>query len=278
MIGKRALLAGIAAVAATAAQAGSAMAATVAVEGDRLVYSAPGRNANDLRVARGSGVFTVRDAAAPLRPGGGCTAVTANRVTCPAAGLRRLVVGLGLGADRALLRGPLRLLDVRIGAGRGADQIQTTRAPALVRGGFGADRLIGGDNGDVLLGERGADVIRGGHGADRVAGGPGDDLVIAGAGPDRGFGGADDDLVYGKRGDDELRGGRGEDIVADFFGLDRLFGERGEDYLNTFELVDADGEPGDFLHAGRGPDYGCRASPGDVLVECDEDAKEEGTQ
>ena len=45
MIGRRALLAGIAAAAATAAQAGSAMAATVAVDGDRLVYSAPGRNA-----------------------------------------------------------------------------------------------------------------------------------------------------------------------------------------------------------------------------------------
>jgi RTX calcium-binding nonapeptide repeat (4 copies) len=72
--------------------------------------------------------------------------------------------------------------------------------------------------------------------------------------------------------DDVLRGGPGDDILADFSGWDRLYGGTGEDYIKTFELV-PDGRPGDQQNAGSGPDYGSRASPDDVLVGCDENAK-----
>ena len=140
------------------------------------------------------------------------------------------------------------------------------------RGGPGRDRLFGGIRADVLLAGRGDDVVRGRGGADHLYGGAGDDVMIAGPGSDHAFGQAGDDQIYGRTGSDRLQGGPGEDNLIDFSGHDVLFGGRGADYLNTFEIV-PDGQSGDYLNARAGPDYGCRATPDDTLVGCDEAAK-----
>ncbi len=254
-------------------QAAAGQAATVAVTNHDLAFTAPGAEVNDLLVGRHSGVFEVRDLAATLVAGAGCNSVTGHEATCATTGIRSFTAALGQGGDQALVKSRLRLASVVVRGGSGADDLVSLVAAVQFLGGPGDDRLKGGTGDDALWGNRGDDVVRGGSGADILHGGLGDDLVRGGTGWDRGFGGPGDDLVYGERGHDILRGGPGEDRIADFYGLDRLYGGAAADYLNTFELDNPIGEPGDYLNAGVGPDYGCRASPGDVLVGCDERAK-----
>jgi Ca2+-binding RTX toxin-like protein len=255
-----------------ALDAAAASAAKVAVVSKSLVYTGVGREANDLRLARHGTDLVVRDLAATLTPGAGCTRVTAHRVTCAGAGVAMLSADLGRGDDRAVVTNLVGLPTIVVRGGLGADTLESVVAHVTFYGGPGRDRLFGGLRADVLSGKRGADFIRGRGGADRIHGGRGDDLIVSGPGADRSFGGGGDDRVYGGPGDDVLRGGADDDTMADFAGRDRLYGGTGEDYLNTFELV-PDGKPGDFLDASTGPDYGCRASPDDVLVGCDENAK-----
>ena len=260
--------------AAMMAAPGAAIAAVakVAVVNHQLVYLGAGTRVNDLRIARHAGAFAVRDLATQLVAGTGCTNVSAHKATCPATGIRSFSADLGRNADRAVVGNRLRLAAIVIHGGLGADTLTSVASRVIFYGGPGRDRLIGGPRADLLFGKRGADFIRGRGGADRILGGPDDDLIVSGPGADRSLGGAGDDRVYGGLGDDVLRGGPGDDTMADFSGWDHLYGGTGEDYLNTFELV-PDGRPGDFLNASTGPDYGCRASPDDVLVGCDENAK-----
>ena len=255
-----------------ASGAAVASAAKVAVATHLLVYTGVGTEANDLRIARHGGAFVVRDLTATLIPGAGCTRVTAHRATCSAGGVGSFRADLGRGADRAVVGNLLRLPAIDVRGGLGADTLESVLAHVTLYGGPGSDRLIGGSRADVISGKRGADFIRGRGGADRLSGGRGADLIVSGPGADRALGGAGDDRLYGGPGSDVLRGGRDDDTIADFAGWDRLYGGTGEDYLNTFELV-PDGRPGDFQNASAGPDYGCRASPDDVLVGCDENAK-----
>jgi len=250
----------------------SAAVAKVAVVDHHLVYIGAGTGVNDLRIARHSGAFAVRDLATPLRAGAGCTSVDAHKAMCAAAGIRSFSADLGRSSDRAVVGNRLRLASIVIRGGVGADTLASVASRVIFYGGPGHDRLLGGPRADLLLGKRGSDFIRGRGGADRIYGGPNDDLIVSGPGADRSFGGAGDDRIYGGPGADVLRGGADDDTMADFSGWDHLYGGTGEDYLNTFELV-PDGRPGDFQNASTGPDYGCRASPDDVLVGCDENAK-----
>jgi len=262
------------ALAAMMAAPGAAIAAVakVAVVNHQLVYLGAGTRVNDLRIARHAGAFAVRDLATQLVAGTGCTNVSAHKAACPATGIRSFSADLGRNSDRALVGNRLRLAAIVIRGGLGADTLTSVATRVIFYGGPGRDRLIGGPRADLVFGKRGADFIRARGGADRILGGPDDDLIVSGPGADRSLGGAGDDRVYGGLGDDVLRGGPGDDTMADFSGWDHLYGGTGEDYLNTFELV-PDGRPGDFLNASTGPDYGCRASPDDVLVGCDENAK-----
>jgi|SRR5690242_12309447 len=262
-----------AAVAATLASGvATASAAKVAVANHSLVYTGVGTETNDVRLARHGGDLVIRDLAATFVPGAGCARVTGHKATCAGAGVVAFRAALGRGDDRTVIENLVRLPAIVVRAGPGADTLASVIAHAAFYGGGGRDRLLGGPRSDVLQGKRGADFIRGRGGADSIKGGRGNDLIVSGPGDDRSSGGGGDDRVYGSRGDDVLRGGPGDDILADFSGWDRLYGETGEDYLNTFELV-PDGRPGDFQNASAGPDYGCRASPDDVLVGCDENAK-----
>lgn len=137
-----------------------------------------------------------------------------------------------------------------------------------VRGGSGADRILGNDASNDLEGGGGDDYLRGFEGNDHVVGGAGfddlhgnqgDDTVSGGLGPDWVVGGKendllqgedDNDIVYGNLGDDWCDGGAGADQVRGGQDQDILFGQAGDDWLSGDRGADTiSGGPGaDIFH------------------------------
>lgn len=78
-----------------------------------------------------------------------------------------------------------------------------------VTGGFGNDKLIGGDLAETFDGEWDDDRLQGNGGNDTLRGGDGDDILKGGDG---------DDLLEGGSGNDRLRGDAGSDVFV--FGAD----------------------------------------------------------
>jgi Ca2+-binding RTX toxin-like protein len=245
------------------------LAGTVRVSNGHVAFAATDQAANDLRLARRSGRLRFRDITAAITAGAGCTRVGPHVVTCNAQGIRSAALDLGPGADRVIVRAHVRVGTIEVQGGPGRDVIRSEGPSIRAAGGPGDDLIHGGPRADALRGGNGDDRLRPHGGADVVLGNDGDDLAVGGSGGDLIFGGADDDNLFGRTGDDILRGATGEDIVIDLHGTDRLYGGADPDYLNT-----KDGVTGDYENAGRGPDYGCAASPfpGDVTVFCDERA------
>jgi Ca2+-binding RTX toxin-like protein len=115
---------------------------------------------------------------------------------------------------------------------------------SVLRGGSGADELIGGD-GVSLYGGSGADTLRGldiSWLVDELFGGPGDDTLRAFAGNDylsggRGSdllsGGGGSDRLRGRAGNDTLNGNRGRDVLRGGLGRDVNYGGRGSDLCRS---------------------------------------------
>jgi hypothetical protein len=80
----------------------------------------------------------VADAAAPLRAGRGCRRLGPRKVSCRAAGVKRIEMHGGAGADSLTVAGRIRALLV---GGPGADRLTGGRLVRFV-GGAGADRLF----------------------------------------------------------------------------------------------------------------------------------------
>ena len=97
----------------------------------------------------------------------GCAGIT-DGVSCPRAGIERILLFLGTRADSA---------DIHLGAS--ADDVVQ-----VVKGEKGKDDLKGGSGRQKLAGGPGADTLRGGPGADLLIGGPGDDSCRGGRGQD----------------------------------------------------------------------------------------------
>ena len=91
---------------------------------------------------------TTQQSGSRIKPGAGCTRVLDTRVTCPAAGITRIVV---TGGD----------LDDTLHAG-------TIAIPVTLGGGGGMDTLTGGTAGDSLFGGMGADGFAAGTGDDTI--------------------------------------------------------------------------------------------------------------
>jgi Ca2+-binding RTX toxin-like protein len=94
-----------------------------------------------------------------------------------------------------------------VNAGPANDTISVSKEvsiPVTVRGGPGADTLIGGGGPDKLLG---------GEGNDELAGRGGDDMI---------FGGPGNDALFGGSGDDTLRGGPGNDMIGGGSGMNSI--------------------------------------------------------
>jgi Ca2+-binding RTX toxin-like protein len=173
----------VAAVLLTGAWANSAPAATVAVDGDAVVYRAGDGEANDLTVRDDFGGSTFTDAGATIEAGAGCAALPTGAVAC-APGPALLTVSVGDRAD-SVDADTNFYAEVRVAGGTGDDTLRSGSASGRlheVDGGSGDDTIITGVN---LIGTQVDD------------GGPGDDAVWAQGG---GFG-----KLTGGSGDDSLR-------------------------------------------------------------------------
>jgi hypothetical protein len=107
------------------------------VRGTLVVRGAPGTR-NRLTARRRGRAWHVADAAAPLRAGRGCRRLGPRTVSCRAAGVRRIEMHGGAGADRLTVRGRIRAM---LAGGPGADRLSGGRLARFV-GGAGADRSI----------------------------------------------------------------------------------------------------------------------------------------
>jgi Ca2+-binding RTX toxin-like protein len=104
------------------------------------------------------------------------------------------------------------------------------RASNDLRGGAGADLLVGRSGDDWLGGDLGGDTLWGGAGNDSLRGGDGQDRLHGGDGRDDLGGGASRDVLTGGAGADDFRfaAGTGTDHITDFtLGVDDLDFARG---------------------------------------------------
>ena len=99
----------------------------------------------------------------------GCGYATAG-VTCPAAGLKRLILQLGPMSDSGKV-------DLGRYAGRIKQKVFGGTGEDLLEGGRGTQRLVGGPDNDTLIGGPGDDVLIGGPGNDSCVGGAGRDIL-----------------------------------------------------------------------------------------------------
>jgi concanavalin A-like lectin/glucanase superfamily protein len=104
----------------------------------RLIVRGARGTRNRLSARRRGRAWRVSDAAAPLRAGAGCRRVTPRTVSCRAAGVKRIEMHGGAGADTLTVTGRIRALLV---GGPGADRMSGGRL-ARFRGGAGADRAF----------------------------------------------------------------------------------------------------------------------------------------
>lgn len=109
-----------------------------------------------------------------------------------------------------------------------------------LRGGVGADYILGLSGDDVIVGGHGDDLLSGGEGDDTISGGDGRDILSGGAdsdilagngGNDRVFGDAGRDKLQGNAGRDQLIGGNGNDSLIGGSGKDKLIGGKGKDTM-----------------------------------------------
>jgi hypothetical protein len=265
----RTWLVGVGTATALGVSAQPGLAGTGGVVNHTLVFTATDHAPNNMRLSRTPGRIRLSDLVSTITAGPGCTVAAPHVLTCNAATIRSAAIKMGPGADRLIIRAGLRLGVVQVQGGPGSDRIRSEGPSIRAFGGPDGDLVVGGPRTDWLQGGPGDDRLRSHGGPDTIRGMGGDDLAVGGAGPDLILGGGADDNLYGRTGDDVLRGATGEDIAVDLYGTDRLYGGADPDYLNT-----KDGVTGDYENAGKGPDYGCAASPfpGDILVGCDENA------
>jgi Ca2+-binding RTX toxin-like protein len=133
-------------------------------------------------------------------------------------------------------------------------------------GGFGDDRIVGGDGPDIVYGGLGDDYIWGMSGRDRLRGavgnesmwgGPDRDFLRGNRGVDHIFGLGGPDLIIGGGARDPLSGGTGEDLIKGQGGGDVLEGEKRDDELYGGDDNDSlkGGDGSDLCDGGEGTSY-----------------------
>jgi hemolysin type calcium-binding protein len=101
---------------------------------------------------------------------------------------------------------PIGGFEVNVGAGDDAVAVaRDVPVPVTLRGGPGADRLVGGAAGDKLVGGPGDDILVGWGGHDSLFGGPGADRILGCSG---------NDILRGEAGADTLIGGTGKNTLV----------------------------------------------------------------
>jgi Ca2+-binding RTX toxin-like protein len=245
-----------------------------------------GPEADQLRVARGAGGWTVGNGGR-LVPGEGCIAGAGpNEVLCPEGPAVSLVVVTGGAGDDAIVidASVPAGISVRVNGNAGSDAIEGGPGDDVLEAGEnykapddGRDTLTGNGGGDVLYADPGADGLSGGPGSDLLVssvvvcqghafdGGPGKDtasyarstaglrVALGGTGgppgcatPDRL---ADAESLEGSDGPDVLVGDDGRNSLLGKLGADTLVGKGGNDFLDV-----ADGRRDKRVDCGAGSD------------------------
>ncbi len=104
---------------------------------------------------------------------------------------------------------------------RSASQ-QGTASNDVLKGGVGADALIGKQGNDTLRGGEANDTLKGGHGEDFLIGDGGDDYLVDGLGNDTLHGGAGEDEFVLLGGEDRVFGGSGDDTISVDYSLEQV--------------------------------------------------------
>jgi Ca2+-binding RTX toxin-like protein len=250
------------------------------IEGDDIVFSGDPGEANRLTLTgQGGGTVVLEDAAHPITPGRGCTAVAPNRVSCTNATF--VIVELEDGDDEVTTAGDLGQTPVFLDGDQGSDVIHGEVGRTHLDGGVGTDRLFGGVESQSI---DGVDLVRRGefgampdHNRERdelacagppalgitvdandavtgpcgqravylesfvlVEGTEGPDNLSARGEPTRVFGLGGDDGIFGVDTDDRADGGAGDDRI---FGQGLLLGGPGGDRLDAGSSVRARTRP-----------------------------------
>lgn len=243
----------------TAARAG-----VVTVQGGTLRFTATAGESEWPTISDAGDALWVTDGSAMVTAGSGCQPLS-SFATCAVAGVQRIVIETGDGADRVTLL-ESRKIPVEVDLGPGHDLVIEGDAPADIRGGEGDDWFVPSSRPDV------GSTFDGGPGDDRAdysqrhgrlslsldgqandgAAGERDNLL----GVEIVVGGFDDDLITGSANADELDGGMGVDEIHGLGGEDtleggypgvgdRLHGGADDDAMLLSGSVVADGGPGD---------------------------------
>jgi Ca2+-binding RTX toxin-like protein len=153
---------------AQATTAGAATAFVTPAAGDvseALHFVAASGEANDVSVTFGSSGFDVRDTGAPITPGAGCVAVTANLVECSVEGEESTEIKAALGDGNDFLTVDVATAGGVLRGGDGKDRIRGSDDE------YSYERLLGGAGDDSLFGRGGNDILDGGTGSDDLSGG-----------------------------------------------------------------------------------------------------------
>jgi Ca2+-binding RTX toxin-like protein len=170
--------------------------------------------------------------------------------------LHSLTIQTRGGDDRLIAKGAIVVsLTVDLGAGNDLADftgINLDWAPTLeVRGGVGADRLIGSARRDTFYGDEGDDVLEGMGDSDTLYGGAGDDRLSGGAGAD---------LLIGGTGRDVMAGGTGNDIFYVDDASDMVLESTGEGFDAVYTSVSHALAPGAEIELFGTADYTATSS------------------
>ena len=179
--------------------------------------------------------------------------------------------------------------DVLTGAGNdtidglaGADTITVASGTNYLRGGDGADSIVGGTGFDDINGNMGNDTCVSGGGDDWVVGGRDNDSLVGAAGQNLVYGnlGADtceggdgNDVVRGGQDNDVINGGAGDDYVSGDKGSDTVTGGAGADIFHTFgdagldRVLDFSLAQGDRVQVDPGTQYTVSQVGADTVID-----------
>lgn len=285
----------IAALAALTVAAVAHGAATVAVSGSTLTYTAAGGESNIPDIRRDPGAparYVIVETGTTLTAGAGCAADSATQVRCDDVGITSITVTLGDQDDvggrlQASVTAPLTLNadagnDTFTG-GSGKDALNGGAGNDTLSGGSGNDTLKGGSENDVLNGDDGDDEFDPGvddPGADTFSGGPGMDTMSYASSPQAVTVRLDDVRNDGIANEDDVRsdvesviGSPRSDLIVGNDLANALQGRGGDDTIEGLggddTLVGSDvssAEPGrDTIRGGDGDDVVIDGGGVDVL-------------
>ena len=113
-----------------------------------------------------------------------CRKLSRRKISCNAKNVAYVGFAGGSGADKITIARRVRQVGI-VDAGSGRDKVRGGGGANAIVGGAGNDSLKGSGNVDVLVGQAGRDTLSGGRGNDYLVGGPGRDRLRPGPGQDQ---------------------------------------------------------------------------------------------